>query len=142
MYFKIFISGLSWLSINNKRNSYIYFYNLNYINYVFACTLNKLLLSYCLRKQCATSTDAKCGKDIEDYEESRDEVNGVLVLRDLGASYIAVRVCSLYNPPAYREREKRRRIPRLSSGTDVKGTYSSTLSRDIGRGYDMRHNDT
>lgn len=29
-------------------------------------------------------------------------------------------------------------IATLSSGTDVKGTYSSTLPRDIGRGYDTQ----
>lgn len=47
--------------------------------------LNKLLLGYCHMKQHTHSTDAKCGKGAKDYGGSQDEVNDVLVLRELGA---------------------------------------------------------
>lgn len=60
--------------------------------------LNKLLLGYCHMKQHTHSTDAKCGKDTKDYE-GLQEVNDVLVLRELGAMLtISQYVCSLYNP--------------------------------------------
>lgn len=44
--------------------------------------------------------------------------------------------------PRLIERERGKDAATLSSGTDMKGMYWSTLPRSIGRGYDAWHNDT
>lgn len=95
-----------------------------------------------MKANCASGTDVKCGEGVEDEEAWRVAGWGEWCVGIVRLRCWLHRNMYVFIIPRLIEREREKDAATLSSGTDVKGMYSSTLPRSIGRGYDARHNDT